>query len=275
MDEIDFFRLGHQLHREKRYYEAWECFVMANKIVPTLFDIPAAEKLILDIRNLKITPCYTGDTGKDLIFIVGMPRSGTTLLERIINYHSKGKGSGELIEFAYIIDHFLLNKDYMIEEARSFYRKAQPAIKGKMVVDKLPRNVLSIGVIRSVFPDAKIINIRRDKFNNLMSMYTSHFEEILPYKYSWENLNIFYNQCENLLNFFEPFSIKYEDIIINFEETIKKVFKYIGLQYEPSVINFWKDTKGVKTASRDQVNKPLYSDSLYKWNPYKEFLLNF
>ena len=265
----DFYRMGHELHTQKQYYAAFEHFVMANSLVPGFFDIPKADALIRQIIRLNVTPDYTGDTGEDLVFVIGMPRSGTTLVDRIINAHSKGYGNGELGTFTYILDKFLLEPDFTVAQAREMYRLDQPRRAGHVVVDKLPRNILAIGVIRSVFPDAKIVYVNRDKFQCLFSMYANDFEA--PYKQRWETLNIFYNQCQALIRHFEPFTIEYEDVVTDFEETVTKMLKYIGLEYEEGCKDFWKDTRTVITCSKDQVSKPLFTDGLNKWEPYKEF----
>ena len=265
----DFYRMGHALHSQGHYYPAWEHFVMANSLTPGFFDIPNADRLTQQIMQLQVAPDFRGDTGEDLVFIVGMPRSGTTLVDRIINAHSKGYGNGELDTFTYILDKFLLEPEFTVAQAREMYRLDQPRRTGHMVVDKLPRNILAIGVIRSVFPDAKIINVARDRFQCLFSMYANDFEA--PYKQRWETLNIFYNQCQALIQHFEPFTIEYEDVVTDFEETVTKLLKYIGLEYEEGCKDFYKDTKSVITCSKDQVSQPLFTDGINKWAPYKEF----
>ena len=266
----DFYRMGHELHAQKQYYAAFEHFVMANSLVPGFFDIPKADALIHQIVHLNVTPDYSGDTGEDLVFVIGMPRSGTTLIERIIHAHPQGFGNGELGAFTYILDKFLLEPEFTIAEARKMYRREQPRREGMKVVDKLPRNILAIGVIRSVFPDAKIINVARDKFQCLFSMYANNFDA--PYKHRWETLNLFYNQCQVLINHFEPFTVAYEDVVTDFENTITNMLKYTGLDYNAGCANFHKDTATVATCSKDQVSQPLFTDGLSKWTPYKEFL---
>jgi hypothetical protein len=101
-------------------------------------------------------------------------------------------------------------------------------------------------------------------------MYTNDFEA--PYKHRWETLNIFYNQCQALLSHFEPFTINYEDVVTDFEPTVTSLLSYLGLEYEEGCRDFWKDTRTVITCSKDQVNKPLNTLGLNKWEPYRIFV---
>ncbi len=269
------FDLGHKLHKDKRYFDAFKAWTVAHGKYNGNFDIPSAEMIIYNIINKKLPEFTHGDTGKDLIFIVGMPRSGTTLLEQVLGTHDNIIPHGELRGMVNALDIWLQN-DFSLDkdkcnQIRYLYRQDAP-LDGNYHVDKMPRNFLSINVIKSVFPDSKIINIKRDKFSTCMSIYASNFSEFTPYCHRWETLNIMYKMYEDLINVLNPFTVHYENIIDNFDNEINKVFNYIGLEMTGKEKEFYKNKYEILTCSKDQVKKPLYKNANSNWEPYKEFL---
>ena len=230
---------------------------------------------------------------KNIIFILGMPRSGTSLVEQIITSHSEVFGGGELpilsnivknnfIEngqlignFNKIIDDQLLltnlNKEYL-EFIKNF------DYKEKFITDKAPLNFRWIGFIKLLFPNAKIIHCLRDPKNNCLSMFKNLFEGGLNFTYDQEDLVTFYNQYKELMNFWKSMyssdihDVKYEDLISNNEQEIKKVIKFCNLSWEESCLTFYKNKTPIKTMSTAQARKPIYKSSLNAFDKFKSYL---
>jgi hypothetical protein len=271
-----FYEKGHRLHKEGNYSSAWDHWVTANGLYSGKFDILLANSIIDKIIDYQYRPLMDGDLGEDLVFIVGMPRSGTTLLERLINIHPNGHGSGELNTMVTIFDKFIFNENYSdnnILEARKLYRLSQPRREGKVLVDKMPRNFLGVGIIKTIFPNAKIIHSKRDMFSTCIGIYSSDFGDPMPWRYRLDTLQIHYRQYLKIVDHFKSilFTIRYEDIINDYRGEEKRLLEYLELSdFDCSA--FYTDTRNVQTASKDQVNKPLNKLGLSKWDPYRQFV---
>jgi hypothetical protein len=173
-----------------------------------------------------------------------------------------------------LLDHYLHEKSPMsTEDAARFYRNAERLPKGKVCVDKMPRNMLGIPVIQAVFPKAKIIYSERDRFQTLFSIFASDFAGYTSYKYTWETLNIYWHQNQSLVEHFQPFTVRYEKLIADFDTELKRLLDFLELPFSDHCRNFYLDTKSVITCSREQVSQPLNTDGLNRWDPYKPFLL--
>ena len=220
------------------------------------------------------------------IFILGMPRSGTSLIEQIISSHSNVFGAGELnfIEsfgdkLARGIDetdyNLLLNfKNKYIQRLKGF------TDKNSMVSDKMPLNFRYIGLILTVFPNAKIIHSERDPAAICWGNYRQHFTEkrIIRYCYDLKDIVTYYNLYKNLMNFWikefgnKIYNLNYETLTTNQEGETKKLINYLGLQWEDDCLNPEKNQRSVKTASNKQVRQKVYKGSSQKWKKFEPFL---
>ncbi len=272
-----YFSLAKQYHSLKEYRKAWESWVCAHGLNDGNYQVEISNKIVDNLINLNIIPHNLPDKGNDLIFIVGMPRSGTTLLEQILCTHKDIQGYGERREFVTIMDYFYSRQfKYTLEDimtCQQIYRTGLTSSK-KIIyhVDKMPRNFLAIPLIQLIFPNAKIIQTNRNRFCNCMSIYSSNFSEFTPYAHRWETLNIFYDQYLKITNHFKPFKVNYEELVENFDGTIERIMDYLNIIPNNKEQEFYKNKNIVITCSKDQVKKPLYKNSNSSWFPYRSIV---
>ncbi|XQW86439.1 tetratricopeptide repeat-containing sulfotransferase family protein [Thalassotalea piscium] len=241
------------------------------------------------INQLKIK----AENSRTPIFIVGMPRSGTSLVEKIIATHSQVHGAGEL-------DHFFQLGMELINESSSFLfsplAQYPPQVlenightylskihllssTSRHVTDKLPFNMLLIGLIKIVFPNAKIIHCTRDAKDNCLSIYKKNFTtDNYRFAYDLKALGQFYNLYAKLMEHWhtvfpgEIYDVQYESLIKNPEHEIKKLITACDLPWEKECLNFHQSEAIVTTASAYQVRQPIYSTSVKLWKKYEKFI---
>ena len=247
---------------------------------------------ITAINNKKINA--TIKNPKKIIFILGMPRSGTTLIEQIISSHSNVYSSGELPYLSLILKNIFFEDEKNInnnpialiednEKRNELSKQYFSFIKNyeigqNYITDKAPLNFMWIGFIKILFPDSKIIHSTRDPKDNCISLYKNIFEGGLDFSYSENELGQYYNLYKDLMNFWKEkipndfLDVKYENLINNSEDEIKKIIDYCDLNWEESCLNFANSKNPIKTASVGQARKPIYKTSLKSAEKFKPFL---
>ena len=221
------------------------------------------------------------------IFILGMPRSGTSLLEQMLSSHSKIHGLGEkgiLQNIVEGIDYPSDISDFNIEHLttlRNLYiNRSKNLIPDNktIITDKLPHNFLYIGLIKQLLPESKIIHIQRNKMDNCFSIYSKLFVGKMDWHFNWPSTLKYYEFYDNLMKFWnqsfsdEIYNIQYEDIIYNSEKTINNLLSFCGLDFEKECLNFVKNKRPVFTASALAVRENINSESIGKWNNYKDHI---
>ena len=221
------------------------------------------------------------------IFIVGMPRSGTTLIEQIISSHHKVYGAGELPTLdnliAPIVENFLLNNNSPSEEDFKQLRKTYSNLhlsnldkSETFITDKMPTNFENIGFILKAFPEAKIIHLKRDAMAVCWSIYQRYFpSEVIGFPYDMEDLSKFYNSYIEMMAFWHElfpdriYDMSYEELTINTEEETRKLLDYCELKWDKNCLNFHTNERAIKTASSFQVKEKIYQGSSEVWKKYK------
>ena len=220
------------------------------------------------------------------IFVLGLPRSGTTLIEQIISSHSKVYGAGEI---SFIGNHgsplALNNHELKLDYFVNFRNKYLDYIKNlsskhKYVVDKMPSNFRYIGLIKVVFPNAKIVHVKRDPAATCWSNYKKYFiSNNLGYCYNLTDIVEYYKLYKNLMNFWNDqikniniYELDYDQLTNNQENEIKKLISYLNLEWEEECLNPHFNTRNVETASKQQVRREIYKDSSKDWLNYKPYL---
>ena len=228
-----------------------------------------------------------------IIFICGMPRSGTTLIEQIIASHKEVYGAGELNYLSKVIrknffkDNYLYEKillekinnknNNIIEEYLNYLNSH--TFEEKIITDKAPLNFRWIGFIKIFFPESKIIHCLRDNKDNCLSLYKNSFDsDNLNWCYDQKELSNYYNLYHDLINFWKEkipnfiYDAKYENIVENQEEEIKKILKFCDLKWDSNCLNFYNNKKTpIKTASIVQARKPIYKTSVNLSQKYSDF----
>lgn len=234
-----------------------------------------------------------GDSTHEPIFVLGMPRSGTTLVERILSSHSDVQSAGELQDFGlcvkkltqtsspHVLDIETLSQAYSLnyEQLGSSYLQSTRVVTGgsKHFIDKLPFNFYYIDLITKALPNAKIICLLRDPMDTCIGNYRQLFSINNPY-YSY-SLNLldtakFYNRFYRLIEHFKNLSgniklVKYEELVANPDEEIKGLVKFCNLDWQSACIDFHLNDAPVSTASKVQVRQPLNNKAIGRWRAFK------
>ena len=263
----------------------------ANKIkkINSNFSLPAERKLFEKIKNifsqnlvelishnqkLKFTP----------VFILGMPRSGTTFLEQVLSSHSNIHGAGELNYLPKIIDNVKLDKlqnfDIFIKNIRyEYHQKVLQLSNKKFIIDKLPMNFKWIGFIVKAFPEAKIIHIERNPMAICWSNYKINFPDPgMDFSLTQKDTAKYYILYEDLMKFWmdklkeKIINIKYEKLVNDFENESHKLIEKIGIKWEENLKNYSKNSRPVQTASLMQVRGKIKKNTSEEWKKYRDHL---
>ena len=234
--------------------------------------------------NFKL-PDYNNLNNKVPIFILGMPRSGTTLVEQIISTHSKVFGAGELNILSnsiYKLD--ILNnkvsKDLLLKLRKLYLAHINEFnTSKKMVIDKLPANYLWIGLIFTIFPNAKVIHVKRNAVATCWSNFTKYFSNPgIGFVYSLSDLLKYYKMYLEMMDYWDGcfpgkiYNLNYETLTEDPINEIKNLISYLDLEWEDECLKFYNNPRIVKTASSLQVRQKIYRGSSRKWLNYSQFL---
>lgn len=223
------------------------------------------------------------------VFIVGMPRSGSTLVEQIIAGHSDVYAAGELTTLGTIIKSKVENFPHGLEalsdrELNSIGQDYLAEIKkvapnAKRIIDKMPGNYRFVGLISKILPGAHVIHTQRSAMDCCLSIYTRLFLEPLHYAYDMAELGRYYTLYQDLMKHWQAVlseermtDVKYEDVVVDLEGEARRLIKFIGLDWQEAVLEFHSQKGAVKTASAAQVRKPIYKTSIERWKPYEKNL---
>ena len=248
-----------------------------------------------NFQTVKTKLKYQND--KNLVFLIGFPRSGTTLLDTILRSHSKIKVLEEQPYLLELRHNFFKNKNNDLtslleitqnekDEIRSNYFDkiiTKQNDKDKIIIDKLPLSIIELGFIKFIFPKSKIIFSMRHPADVVISCYFSSFKinDAMVNFLQWKDTLYFYDQVLDLFEFYDKelelnyFLIKYENIVNNFEKYIKELISYLNLEYEKNLENFYitaQKRNKISTPSYDQVIQPLYTKSIGRWKNYSKYL---
>ena len=225
------------------------------------------------------------------VFIVGLPRSGTTLVDRILSGHPDIESVGEVNDLALAITRYgsgAENKESLIERAASMeltdiarqYRRAttERSEGARFVIDKTPLNFLYLGIIAKAMPNAKIIHVERDPMDVGFAMYKTLFRMGYPFSYNLTEIARYIRAKTELMNHWREMigdrvtTISYESLIADQEGESRRLFSAFGLAWRPECLEFHKNAAPTATASAAQVRQPLYSSSVGKWRHYEKHL---
>ncbi len=237
-------------------------------------------------------PHATGEPSALPVFIVGMPRSGTTLIEQIVSSHPQVTGAGELSALRLVVEGSGLFPDSMqglAGEARgalfrqlgqAYLSRVTPLAQGRArLVDKMPSNFLYAGLIPLILPGARIIHARRDPVDTCLSCYTKLFAGEQPFAYDQVELGALYRSYARLMTHWRTvlpperfIEVDYEAVVDDLEGEARRLIDFLDLPWDPACLNFHDNRRVVRTASVNQVRQPIYTTSKGRWQAYADYL---
>jgi len=236
----------------------------------------------------------TSDNNTTLpVFIVGMPRSGTSLVEQIVSSHPDAYGAGELQHLWDIsnsicgAEHMIeypqsllkLNSDQLNDYADNYLETVKGLSSGEIrVTDKMPHNFMQMGLIERLFPNARIIHCQRHPFDTCLSIYFRKINENHVYARNLGDLARFYKKYMELMAHWQTQSslqildVKYENMVIDQKSESEKIISHIGLDWSDNVLDYHKSDRIIMTPSTHQASKPIYTSSMYRWKNYRKHI---
>ncbi|MFC1772573.1 sulfotransferase [Pseudomonadota bacterium] len=282
-----------------RYDEAWKHFEVGNKLSEGLYDTAVhrlrTDKMIEVFSQAGLLRLPRSSlNSKRPIFIVGMPRSGSSLVEQIMAAHPSVSGGGEL---TYISDMVMgLHQDIGSEQAwpgcahqlkqddlNRLARRYLDQLDGisrtaARVTDKMPHNFYALGFIQLLFPKAQIIHCKRDPMDTCLSIYFQNFFDGHEYARNLYHIGTHYHQYQRLMEHWRHYlsipvlDVQYEDLVRDPEPAVRRMLEHCGLEWHEGCLQFHKVKRSVSTASFDQVRQPMYTRSVGRWRHYEDYL---
>jgi tetratricopeptide (TPR) repeat protein len=307
------FALGKAYEDLNDYAESWQFYERGNALKraesryrPEITEISTREQIDVCTKEFISERVGVGAPDPDPIFIVGLPRSGSTLVEQILASHSKVDGTQELPDIPRIVRGMEQRsmEFHRMERPRSDSDKARyPGILADLspedfrklgerymtdtrpyrgdkpfFIDKMPNNFRHIGLIYLMLPNAKIIDVRREPmaccFSNLKQLFASGQE----FTYSIEDIARYYKSYLELMRHWDAvlprrvLRVWYEDVVEDLAGNVRRILEFCGLEFEPACIEFYKVERSVHTASSEQVRQPIFREGLFQWRNYELWL---
>ena len=265
---------GNKLRKALLSYSIESSIKLFNTIKDVFDDLPTLTNNELSQSSLRP------------IFIVGMPRSGTSLVEQIVASHNEAHGAGELEFSTQIFSSIIANISVEVDKKDLLFFREQYLAKlnalkcsKNIITDKMPMNFRYIGLIISAFPEAKIIHLKRDARATCWSIHKNYFDsDGIGYSYDQNDLAQYYGLYSDLMSFWHErfpdqiYDICYEDLTTNQEDETRKLLEYCDLDWDENCLNFHSNKRAVKTASALQVRKKMYQGSSEAWKKYEAHL---
>lgn len=293
-----YFSIGKAYEDLKNYETAFNYYLSANQISDKLYKFDVKEeweklnlvkKTFFQIKNIDLN--FSLPNQKKIIFICGMPRSGSTLLEQIISTHKDIESLGEtdFLNQSFLNHNFFdndiskkiilnSNKDKINYLAEYYFNKIKRLnLSENTLTDKSLLNFQYIGFIKIFFPNSKIIIITRDFKNNFLSIFKNNLP-FLKWTNNIEKIREFYSIFLKYLDFWEKESsdsilkVNYAELVNQTELQSKKIIQFCGLEWDPNCLEYYtKNKSAIKTASVNQADRPIYNSSINKFKEFEKY----
>ena len=294
------FALGRAYEDIRDYKNSFKFLEKANLIGKQTnnYQISNDEELFNNIikifKSVDFKKISKKNLGKKIIFICGMPRSGTTLVEQIIASHSQVSGAGELEYLQSIVKGFFLEKSFLNKEKIVQEVSFEKNIVGEkyidfinfhnfdteIITDKAPQNFIWLGFVKIFFPNCKIIHCYRNPKDNCLSLYKNYFpSKDMPWSFDQKDIAKYYILYQELMDFWNSifsetiFDVNYENLVNEPETHIRKIIKYCDLEWEDQCLKFHETKKTpIQTVSANQARQPIYKSSVDSNQKYSNYL---
>jgi hypothetical protein len=297
------FALGKAFEDRGEAAEAWTYYARGNALKraesryrPEIIETNTARQISFCTREFFARRAGWGDASPDPIFILGLPRSGSTLLEQILASHSMVEGTQELPDVQRMViemqgrdpdlddprypgvmldmpaaDFLRLGRRYMADTR--VYRSGRP-----FFIDKMPNNFRHVGLIHLILPQARIIDARRDPMSCCFSNLKQLFAQGQEFAYSIEDIARYYRTYLELMRHWDAvlpgrvLRVQHEDVVEDLEGSVRRILDYCGLPFEAGCLDFYKTARSVRTPSSEQVRRPIFREGLEQWKMFEPWL---
>ncbi|ARS26811.1 tetratricopeptide repeat-containing sulfotransferase family protein [Sphingomonas sp. KC8] len=296
------FALGKAFGDQGQFGSSFANYEKANRLRGAIapYDDAAIENLV-QAHISTITPSFVaerhghGCNADDAIFIIGMPRSGSTLVEQILDSHPMVEGAGELFELQQLVAGIIdrsgsktsiaeaaarldakelcdLGQRYL-DSTRRYRRSAR-----RFFIDKMPSNWQYVALIQLILPRAKIIDVRRHPLACCLSSFSTYFSLRTSFPTSLEEIGRYYRNYVNMMDHMDMvhpgrvYRLYYERLVENPEKEIRGLLAHLGLPFDPACLNFHENQRPIHTPSAAQVRKPIHADGQQRWRAYEAWL---
>ncbi|MDP9008003.1 MAG: sulfotransferase [Pseudomonadota bacterium] len=298
------FALGKALEDAGEFGESFEHYARGNALrrSAVLYEPDANERFVQSLQTMYTADFFAARAGSgcrepDPIFIIGLPRSGSTLLEQILASHSQVEGTRELPDiqgfalelgirelrggapqFPHAVERLTreeltaLGQRYL-DQTRPNRLRATPYF-----IDKMPSNFFHAGLIQLILPNARIIDARRSPLACCFANFKQHFQAGVWFSYSLEDIGRFYRSYIHLMRHYDSVlpgrvhRVHYESLVADLEGEVRRLLEYCGLPFEERCLRFHETQRVVQTASSEQVRRPLFADGLNQWRNFEPWL---
>jgi tetratricopeptide (TPR) repeat protein len=297
------FALGKGLEDRGAYAESYQYYERGNALKKG--EIRYRPELIERNARLQAALCSAdffrarqgfGCQRADPIFIVGLPRSGSTLIEQILASHSRVEGTLELAEIPRLVSRLQgrepeqgtprypavlasLSAEQLHGFGEQYLEETQVYRHGKpFFIDKMPNNFRHIGLIHLILPNARIIDARREPMACCFSNFKQLFASGQEFTYSLEDIARYYRSYVELMQHWDQalpgkvLRVQHEQLVVDLAHNVRRILDFCGLDFEPRCIEFYKTERAVRTASSEQVRQPIFRDGLDQWRHFEPFL---
>ncbi|HHJ16545.1 MAG TPA: sulfotransferase, partial [Gammaproteobacteria bacterium] len=293
------FCLGNLYDRSGDYDKAFEHYRTGNDLRKVDWD-PRANSAQVDAiirafsREYLVTAPEAGTRSEKPVFVLGMPRSGTSLVEQILASHPAVHGAGELTDLPQLVQQLpallptpapypgcapLLNQKALDTLAGRYLERLDALAPDALrVVDKMPGNFSFLGLIELLFPDARVIHCVRDPVDTCLSCYFQDFSGSQFYSYDLGHLGAFYRDYARLMAHWKQvlripmLEVAYEELVADQEAVSRRMIEFCGLDWDERCLQFHENRRFVATSSYDQVRRPIYSSSVDRGRHYRPHL---
>jgi tetratricopeptide (TPR) repeat protein len=298
------FALGKALEDRGEYEDSWRYYERGNALkqdemryLPEITEINTQQSITVCTRDFFDARRGWGNPAPDPIFVLGLPRSGSTLIEQILASHSRVEGTQELADIQRIVMELrgraqdiqnprypAVLADLTPQDFRRFGNRFMNdtrvyRLSGKpFFIDKMPNNFRYLGLIKLMLPNARIIDVRREPmaccFGNLKQLFSSGQE----FSYSIDNIARYYRTYLELMRHWNAvlpgyiLKVHHEDVVDDLEGSVKRILDFCGLPFESACLEFHKTERSVRTASSEQVRRPIFRENLEQWKNYELWL---
>jgi Flp pilus assembly protein TadD len=303
------FALGKALEDRADFGESFQHYVSGNALRKRMvrYDADINDQFVKSLEEMYSAEFFAARSGsgcpaRDPIFIVGLPRSGSTLLEQILASHSQVEGTrelpdiqgfalelgirelrgrerrGESPQFSSLLER--LTREELEAFGRRYLDQTRPSrLRGApYFIDKMPSNFFHVGLIHLILPNARVIDARRSPLGCCFSNFKQHFQAGVWFSYNLDDIARYYRGYIHLMDHYDAVlpgrvhRVHYESLVANFETEVRRLLDYCGLPFEEQCLRFHETRRVVQTASSEQVRRPLFAEGVDQWRNFEPWL---